>query len=114
MTHPELVKNLVKPGYQVLEELTPKSANLIHMILGLCGESGELLDTVKKHTIYKKDLDIENVIEEMGDLEFYMEGLRQEFGITREQCLEHNIAKLTKRYGEKYSNKAAIERADKK
>ena len=113
MTHPELVKALVKPGYQIVEEMTPKGANMVHMILGLCGESAELLDQVKKNVIYGRDLDMENMVEELGDLEFYMEGLRQELGVTREECLSHNIEKLTKRYGEKYSNEAAIKRADK-
>jgi len=50
----------------------------------------------------------------MGDLEFYMEGLRQGLGITREEVLAHNIAKLSKRYSSgSYSDKHAQERADK-
>jgi hypothetical protein len=58
------------------------------------------------------------VIEELGDLEFYMEGLRQGFGITREEVLTTNIYKLAlgpkARYkGGKYSDKAAQDRADK-
>lgn len=64
--------------------------------------------------IYRKELDRENVIEELGDLEFYLEGIRQGLGLTREECLEHNIRKLSKRYeGLKYSDKAAQDRADK-
>jgi hypothetical protein len=53
-------------------------------------------------------------IEELGDLEFYMEGLRQGLGITREDTLKANIAKLSKRYASgKYSNQQAHEHADK-
>ena len=64
--------------------------------------------------IYGKPLDRENVIEELGDLEFYMEGLRQGLGITREETLQANVAKLGARYAAgKYSDKAAIARADK-
>lgn len=64
--------------------------------------------------IYRKPLDRENVLEELGDLEFYMEGIRQGLGITREQCLEANIAKLGKRYeGMRYTDGAEQERADK-
>ena len=84
------------------------------MAVGVAGEAGELLDAVKKHTVYCKAIDVENVIEELGDLEFYMEGVRQALGLTREQTLEANVAKLSKRYeGLKYSNQAAIDRADK-
>lgn len=68
----------------------------------------------KSGSFTRKDLDRANVVEELGDLEFYMEGLRQATGITREECLEGNIAKLGKRYqGLKYSDKSAQERADK-
>jgi NTP pyrophosphatase (non-canonical NTP hydrolase) len=84
------------------------------MIMGVSGETGELLDAIKKHVIYRKPLDMPNIIEELGDIEFYMEGLRQQLGVTREQCLQHNIAKLTKRYESgSFSNASAIGRADK-
>jgi len=114
ITHPELVKLLVKPGLQILSEISASDLNLTHMAIGISGEAGELLDAVKKKTIYQKPLDRDNIIEELGDLEFFMEGLRQELGITREQCLYHNIAKLSKRYEKlTYSNQAAQDRADK-
>ncbi len=84
------------------------------MAIGISGEAGELLDAIKKQVIYRKPLDRENVLEELGDLEFYMEGIRQGLGITREQCLAANIAKLGKRYeGMRYTDTAAQERADK-
>jgi len=115
ITHPELVKALVKPGEEIIRELTAHEANLLHMAVGIAGEaSGELLDAIKARVIYRKPLDLDNVVEELGDLEFYMEGLRQELNVTRQQCLDANIKKLSKRYeGLKFSNQAAVERADK-
>ncbi len=83
------------------------------MATGIAGESGELLDAIKKHVIYNQPLDRDNVIEELGDLEYYAEGLRQCVGVTREETIARNIAKLTIRYGKKYSDRAAHERADK-
>ena len=112
-THPDLVAALCKPGRAISEGMTPVEAHLIHMAMGISGEAGELLDAIKKATIYKKTLDYANVVEELGDLEFYLEGLRSHLGITRAQTLEANIDKLQKRYGEKYSDKATIARADK-
>lgn len=112
--HIEMVTAINKPGEEILKELTPKDAGLIHMVIGICGEAGELLDAVKKFTIYRKPLDRENVIEELGDLEFYMEGLRQELTISRQETLLQNIAKLSKRYpGFRYSNDMAQARLDK-
>jgi len=70
MEHAELVRNLAKKGCEIKNEMTGHDAHLIHMVLGISGESGELLDAIKKHTIYHKPLDIGNVIEELGDIEF--------------------------------------------
>ena len=112
-TYEELVKALCKPGEQIVGELTPEQAHMLHMAIGVAGEAGELLDAVKKHCIYQKPLDVENVIEELGDLEFYMEGLRQALDIDQESILLHNFNKLSKRYGNSYSNEAAQLRADK-
>lgn len=114
MKHEDLVKNLVKPQEELLKEATAVDMGLIHMIMGLSGEVGELLDAVKKHVIYHKALDVDNVIEELGDIEFYLEGFRQCLYITRETTLSSNIAKLSKRYQNlNYTNEEAINRADK-
>jgi len=112
--HDEMVATLVKPGYAIRESLTTHDCHILHMVMGISGESGELLDAIKKSVIYRKPIDRDNVIEELGDLEFYMEGLRQGLNITRAETLEQNIAKLSERYnGLKYTNEAAIARADK-
>ncbi len=112
--HNEMVKALAKSGEKIAAEINAEDAHLMHMAIGISGEAGELLDAIKKQVIYRKPLDRENVLEELGDLEFYMEGIRQGLGITREQCLDANIAKLGKRYGGlEYTDGAAQERADK-
>ena len=114
IVHADMVAKLVKPGAAILSTMTSEKANLWHMATGVAGEGGELLDAIKKHAIYNKPLDVENVIEELGDLEFYMAGLRQALGISRQQTLEANVAKLRVRYeGLNYSDAAAINRADK-
>jgi NTP pyrophosphatase (non-canonical NTP hydrolase) len=114
INHSDMVAQLAKPGELIAAELTGDDAHLLHMAVGISGESGELLDAVKKSVIYRKPLDRENVIEELGDLEFYMEGLRQGLGITREETIEANINKLGKRYkGHSYSDAQAQDRADK-
>lgn len=114
MTHEELVVALAKNPDVILAEMTADKADLIHAVLGISGEAGELLDAIKKAAIYNKPLDIDNVIEELGDLEFYLSMLRLRLGITREVTLQHNIEKLTKRYHHlSYSDLHAQERADK-
>lgn len=108
-----LVESLAKPGKEIYQEISYGDCHVLHMLLGLSGEVGELIDGIKKNIIYGKELDMANVVEELGDIEFYLEGLRQAFGVSRSLVLEQNTAKLTKRYGERYSNQAAIDRLDK-
>lgn len=114
-----MVAALVKPGEDILTTLNPGKTNLLHMTIGVSGEAGELLDAVKKHVVYNKDLDRVNIVEELGDLEFYLEGIRQELNITRDETLEANISKLLTsdkaRYKMgKYTDAQAQDRADKK
>lgn len=113
--HAELVATLVKDGQLVIDELTPEKADLWHMASAVCGEAGELFDAVKKHVIYNKELDHENIVEELGDLEFYLERIRQIVNVSREETVDHNIKKLSTRYDMKkgYTNEAAQQRADK-
>ena len=114
ITHPQLVSALVKPDDAILDSLEPGDCNLWHMSSCICGEAGELFDAIKKHVIYRKELDRENIVEELGDLEFYLEVLRQEMQISREETVNHNIAKLSERYHKlQYSDQHAQERADK-
>lgn len=107
------VEVLLKPGADVLAELDEFKANLIHLALGVAGEAGELLDAVKKHTMYGKELDVTNIVEELGDLEFYLQGIRTQLHLSREITLVSNIVKLSHRYPNGYSNAAAIARKDK-
>jgi len=106
VTYAEFVAKLVKP----LDKLD----HLNHMCLGCAGEVGELVDAIKKATIYGKELDRENVIEELGDLMFYMQGIMNSLKIDWDDIADHNILKLLKRYEKlEFSTEAAIARADK-
>lgn len=113
-SHSQLVSNLCKPAGDILVQLEDMDCHMIHMIMGIAGEVGELLDAIKKTVIYGKPLDPEHVIEELGDIEFYLEGLRQGLGLNRDDILQANITKLQKRYASgSYSDNEAKERADK-
>jgi len=112
--HSEMVNVLFKPGKDILESLTPLRCEALHAAVGVSGESGELLDAVKKWVFYNKEVDRDNVVEELGDLEFYMEAIRSKMGISREETLKQNMEKLAERYKKyQYSDQAAIDRADK-
>ena len=50
----KMVSNLVKSGDDILQELTPEQAHLVHMSMGVSGEAGELIDAIKKYTMFQK------------------------------------------------------------
>lgn len=110
----DTVATLLKPGAAIFAGITPHHCNLMHLSLGITTEVGEVLDHLKKYMIYGKPLDFTKIQDELGDLEFYLEGLRQALGITREQCMETTSQKLQKRYKGRYTDTSAINQADKK
>jgi NTP pyrophosphatase (non-canonical NTP hydrolase) len=83
---------------------------LLHAVYGLSTESGELLDQFKRHIYYGQKLDLVNVEEEMGDIFWYLAILADQLGVSFEQVMEKNIAKLKARYGEKFSQESALQR----
>jgi NTP pyrophosphatase (non-canonical NTP hydrolase) len=110
----EFVDGLVKPGADILKSLTPEKCHMWHMATLLVGEAAELLDAVKKHVVYNKALDEENIKEELGDTEFSLEAIRQIMRVTRQDIVTGNFNKLSKRYHlGVYSDAQAQNRADK-
>ena len=115
--NPDASPDMVRYDQFVLQLFKADTAPgmLNHAVMGVAGEAGELVDAIKKHTIYGKPLDRTNVIEELGDLRFYIQAMQNVLGISESDVLQANADKLSKRYkGLRYTDKAAIDRADKK
>ena len=91
----------------------PYEAICSNMCMGLAGETGETVDIFKKHIYQGKDLDINDVIEEIGDILWYIANLCNVNKITMKECMDSNVEKLRKRYPNGFSVKDALERADK-
>lgn len=94
-------------------KLMPNEYDLMHATLGIAGESGELVDAVKKSVIYGKDLDIVNMREEIGDIMWYIALMCRTLDFDLDEILDENIAKLKLRYPEKYTDEHASLRLDK-
>ena len=95
------------------KDMGTEQMNLIHAALGISSDAGELVDAIKKHVIYRKPLDMENVLEEIGDCLWFLALAANTLGVPLSMIAMNNIGKLAKRYPEKYSDEAAIARADK-
>ena len=66
--------------------------------LGLCGESGEVADIIKKATFQGHPLDEAHIAEELGDVAWYLAILAEAIGMELDTVLEMNVEKLKKRY----------------
>lgn len=96
----------VKP----VERFTYMVARLNHAFNLIAGEGAEGLDAIKKYLYYGKELDITNLIEEIGDALYGCQVACSALGVTMEQALEANKKKLQKRYPEGFSEADAINR----
>ena len=68
---------------------------------GLASEAGEVLDAHKKLFWHKPKDRREEIIEEIGDTCYYLAKLLQLHGLSLEECLANNKAKLFERHGVK-------------
>ena len=173
----DMVAALAKNGQAVIDGLTPESAHMLHMAVGVTGEIGELienyfdngcrenqveelgdiefyykgielitgnvsqdhdlkdpllihtlphqllklalhgsalLDAVKKYSIYEKELDAKELINQMIQVRIWLGKIYTTHDITRDEAIIANITKLGERYSSgSYSNNQATTRADK-
>lgn len=78
--------------------VTTMKEDLLHAAMGIGGESGEIIDILKKHHFYGKPLDTAKVLEEIGDQLWYVNLLIHLLGSTWEEVFEVNVRKLEARY----------------
>jgi len=71
---------------------------ILNGVMGLCGESGECIDIVKKHKFQGHELDTKKLLDEASDCLWYLAILAEGLGTTLEEIAIHNIEKLKKRY----------------
>lgn len=83
---------------------------LINSVMGLCGESGEAIDIVKKWLAQGHPLDREHLEKELGDIAWYLAEAATALDIPLEQVFEGNIRKLRARYPEGFTEECSLKR----
>ena len=83
---------------------------LLNGLMGLNGESGECIDIMKKHIFQGHELDREHLIEELGDVAWYLAVCCEGLGVSLEEVMEKNIEKLRARYPEGFDKARSINR----
>ena len=84
--------------YQELASRTLSSAGLAVATLGLCGESGEIAERVKKHLGHGLPLGLPELTLELGDALWYLAAICQILDLSLEDVAVKNIEKLQARY----------------
>ncbi len=90
-------------------ELSKKDV-LINSVMGLCGESGEAIDLVKKWLHQGHTLDKERLAKELGDIAWYLAEAATALDIPLEEIFRGNIDKLKARYPEGFSTERSRNR----
>ena len=90
-------------------ELSRKDV-LINGVMGLCGESGEAIDLVKKHLHQGHPLDREGLKKELGDIAWYLAETAWALDLRMEEVLQGNLDKLKARYPEGFDCEKSIYR----
>ena len=85
---------------------------LINGVMGLCGESGEAIDIVKKWLAQGHALDKEKLAKELGDICWYLAETATALGLSLEDIMEANIEKLRKRYPEGFDTHRSVNRQE--
>ena len=85
---------------------------LINAVMGLCGESGEAIDIVKKHLAQGHELDRAALAKELGDIAWYLAEAATVLGLGLDEVCQANIDKLRERFPEGFSSADSIARAD--
>ena len=90
-------------------ELSQKEV-LINSVMGLCGESGEVIDIVKKWLSQGHELDKERLAKELGDVAWYLAEAATALDLPLEQIFQGNINKLKERYPNGFETEKSINR----
>jgi NTP pyrophosphatase (non-canonical NTP hydrolase) len=87
-----------------------KANKLANFSMGLAGESGELIDLLKKHLYQGHEIDINKVSEEISDTIWYLGNIANIFNINLSDAMDANIAKLKARYPSGFDKNRSVNR----
>ena len=106
------VNEYQKAAMATLNPALDKKDVLINSVMGLCGESGEAIDIVKKWLAQGHELDKAHLAKELGDIAWYLAETATALWLTLEEILQANIDKLRARYPEGFSTEKSLHRKE--
>ncbi|MCI6697148.1 MAG: nucleoside triphosphate pyrophosphohydrolase family protein [Erysipelotrichaceae bacterium] len=101
-----------KLAMRTLNPEIDKKELILNASMGLCGESGEVIDLVKKHLFQGHDLNDEKLIKELGDVAWYLAEAATALNVDLSEILEKNIKKLENRFPDGFNSNRSINRGE--
>ena len=101
-----------KAAMATLNPALDKKDVLINSVMGLCGESGEAIDIVKKWLMQGHELDKEHLVRELGDVAWYLAEAATALDIPLEAVFQGNLDKLRQRFPNGFDTGASVTRKE--
>lgn len=97
---------------KAMRTATHKCYDLANAALGLTGEAGEVADIIKKHLYQGHDLYPSEVIEELGDVLWYVALTCDVLHVSLDDVMRLNVEKLMKRYPDGFDSNKSLHRME--
>jgi NTP pyrophosphatase (non-canonical NTP hydrolase) len=97
---------------RTLNTALPRDQRLLDATAGLAEEAGEALGLVRKHAFMHHELDVVRLVTELGDALWCLTAAAGALGVSLDEIAAVNLAKLSRRYPEGYSDEASNARKD--
>jgi len=106
------ISDYQRRAMSTLNRAIPREELLLNALMGLCGESGEAIDILKKHRFQGHPLEEEKIVKELGDVAWYLAEAAEALGVPLEEIFQKNIDKLAARYPQGFSAEHSMRRAE--
>ena len=106
------VNEYQKAAMATLNPALDKKDALINSVMGLCGESGEAIDIVKKWLMQGHELDREHLVRELGDVAWYLAEAATALDVPLEAVFQGNLDKLRQRFPNGFDTGASVNRKE--
>lgn len=102
--------------YQLLAQRTSSTKKALDKLengcMGLCGETGECMDIMKKYKFQGHVIGLSKLAEELGDVLWYVAELATGLGMTLDEVAVGNIEKLRQRYPDGFDAERSVNREE--
>lgn len=106
------VNEYQKAAMATLNPALSKKDVLINSVMGLCGESGEAIDLVKKWLMQGHELDEAHLIRELGDIAWYLAEAATALNVPLEDVFCENLNKLHRRFPNGFDTMSSVNRRE--